>query len=205
MGRSWEDFKKNFPWKAMTVGFLIPKGILFIGISLNMLFPGALLAISWCLAVFLAAHFRERKVNIFALLALVMIFLRIAVILASKSPTLYLFAQALDSALYALVFFVSLLFPRSLIQLFAEASGVAMPDVIRKSPYYDRAWRIITAVWGAVFMIVAVILAMLKMYSLKFAAVVDMLSSWPIMIILIAFTVIFPRWYWTRNIGEIPV
>ena len=205
MGKSWEDFKKRFPWKAMTVGFLIPKGILFTGISLNMLFSGALLATLWCLAVFLAAHFREGKVNIFAVFALAMIFLRIAVILASKSPALYLFAQALDSALYASIFFISLLFPRSLIQLFAEASGVAMPDVICKSPYYGRAWRIITAVWGAVFMVVALILLMLEIHSLKSAAIVDMIASWPVMVILIAFTVIFPRWYWTKNIGEIPV
>lgn len=37
----WNDFKKNFPWKSMTIGFLIPKGMLFIGISLNALFAGA--------------------------------------------------------------------------------------------------------------------------------------------------------------------
>ena len=201
MGNSWEDFKKTFPWKAMVIGFLIPKIIFFIGISVNMLFPGAILAISWCLSVFIATHLRDSKVDIFATLAVVMILLRIVVVLASKSPKLYLIAQALDYGSCGVFCFISLLLPRSLIQLFAEESGIVMPDVIRNSPYYVKAWRIITVVWGAVFMIIAGILIMLRMGNLGSVAIVDMFAGWVSMIILIAFTVIFPRRYWTRKIG----
>lgn len=201
MGNSWNDFKKNFPWKAMIIGFLIPKGIFFIGISHNMLFGGALLAVAWCVAVSIMAGFRDRKINIFAILTVVLILLRVIVVLASKSPALYLIAQALDSTLYGIVFLGSLCFPTSLIQLFAEASGVVMPDEIRSSPYYRKAWRIITAVWGAVFMLLAAALATLKLGDLGSAAIVDMIAGWPITAALIAFTVIFPRWYWAKKIG----
>ena len=123
------------------------------------------------------------------------------VVLASKSPKLYLVAQALDYGLSGIFCFLSLLFPRSLVQLFAEESGIRMPEVIRSSPYYVKAWRIITVAWGGVFMIIAAMLVMLNMGNLGSVAIVDMVAGWASMIILIAFTVIFPRWYWTRKIG----
>lgn len=201
MNNSWEDFKKRFPWKEMTIGLLIPKALLFIGISQRRLFAGALAAMAWSLAILGIAVIRSRKVNIFAIFAVIMILVRVIVILASESPALYLFAQSLESALYAAAFFASLAFPRSIIQLFAEEAGVVIPEKIRSSEYYRRAWQIVTAAWAGVYLLVAILLAMLKMGSLKSVAVIDMLSSWPITIVLIAFTVIFPRWYWTRTLG----
>jgi hypothetical protein len=186
----------------MTVGFLIPKAILFIGISRGVLFAGAIAAMAWSLAVCWLTLARDQKINIFAVFAVIMILARVIVILVSKSPALYLFAQALESALYAAAFFVSLAFPRSIIQMFAEESGVHIPDNIRTSGYYRKAWQIVTSVWAGVYLFVAILLAMLKMTSLKSVAVIDMLSSWPITIVLIAFTVIFPRLYWTKKFGS---
>lgn len=200
--RSWDDFKKNFPWKSMTIGFLVPKGMLFAGISLNMLFAGALSATLWCGMVLLYGAMHEKKMNIFAVVAFMMIFMRVAVVLSSKSPELYMIAQAVDSSLYAFAFLVSLLFPRSIIQIFAEEAGVALPESIRTSGFYKRAWDIVSAVWGAVFAVVAVALVAARFIDMKAAVMVDMVSSWPPMVFLIAFTVIFPRWYWTKTIGE---
>ena len=202
MNRGWEDFKKSFPWKDMVIGFLIPKALLLIGISLRMLFAGAAAAMAWSLAVLGIAFIRDRKVNIFAVFAVIMILARVIVILASSSPALYLFAQSLESALYAAAFFASLAFPRSIIQLFAEQTGAKIPEKIRASEYYHKAWQIITAVWAFVYLLVAVLLVMLKISSQKSVAIIDMLASWPVTIVLVAFTVIFPRWYWTKKLGN---
>lgn len=187
----------------MVVGFLIPKAILFIGISLRMLFAGAAAAVCWSAGTLWVSRLRSGRTNIFAVLALIMIASRVVVILASRSPTLYLFAQALENALYGAAFFLSLAFPRSFIQLFAEASGARIPEAVRNSHYYCRAWRIITAVWAGVYMLAAVVLVMIRMGSMRSVAIIDMLANWPITIGLIAFTVIFPRRYWTKKLGEI--
>lgn len=189
----------------MTVGFLIPKAILFIGISRGALSAGAIAAMAWSLAVCWLTLARDRKINIFAVFAVIMILARVIVILVSKSPSLYLFAQALESALYAAAFFASLVFPRSIIQMFAEESGVHIPQKVHASEYYRKAWQIVTSVWAGVYLFIALLLAMLKMTSLKSAAIVDMLSSWPVTIVLVAFTVIFPRWYWTKKLGDFEV
>ncbi|MBN2452792.1 MAG: hypothetical protein JXB40_00830 [Candidatus Omnitrophica bacterium] len=186
----------------MTIGFLIPKAIFFIGISRGMLFAGSFFALIWCLGVLVVAYAREHKINVFAVIAVLMIFMRIAVVLASKSAALYLFAQAADSVLCGIIFLVSLFFPRSLIQILAEASGVAMPAEIRLSPFYKKAWQIITFVWGAAYMFFAVLLVTLNLTNLKAAAAIDIVAGWPFTAIMVAFTVIFPRWYW---VGRIPM
>ena len=202
MNRSWEDFKKAFPWKEMTVGFLIPKAIIFLGITWHKLIASAILAMAWSLAVCAITYIRNRKTNIFAVFAVIMILARVIVITVSKSPALYLFAQGVESGLYAAAFFVSLAFPRSIIQMFAEESGVRIPDNIRASAYYHKAWQIVTSVWATVYLFTAVLLVILKLASLKSVSIIDMLASWPITAGLIAFTVIFPRWYWTRKLGD---
>jgi len=201
MKRGWEDFKKHFPWQEMTIGFLIPKAIFFIGIGWNMLYPSAVVATGWCLAVFWVSYMRHRAVNIFAVLAVIVIVVRIVVVLASKSPVLYMYAQALDSASYGVAFLGSLFFPRSLIQLFAEASSVTIPEAVRGSVYYVKGWRIVTSVWGMVYMILAVLLVLLRSVSMKAAALIDIIASWPTLVVLIAFTVLFPRWYWSRTVA----
>ncbi len=202
MKRGWEDFKRHFPWQEMTVGFLIPKAIFFIGIGWNMLYPSAVVATAWCLGVFWVSYRRSRAVNVFAILAVIVIVARIIVVLASRNPVLYMYAQAIDSASYGVAFLGSLFFPRPLIQLFAEASSVAIPEVVRESVYYVRAWRIVTSVWGVVYMILAVLLVLMRSVSMKAAAMIDIIASWPTLIVLIAFTVVFPRWYWERTVPD---
>ena len=205
MNTAWESIKKNFPWHDAVLGYMIPKAIFLVGISRNMLFTGGIVAVAWCLAVFWFTRVRTYRVNIFAVFAVAMIMARIAVVLVSKSPTLYLFAQALDNAIFALIFIVSLFWPRSVIQIFAEESGAKIPEAVRSSVYYARAWRIITAVWGIVFLLMALVLAVLNLQSLKVVAIIDICSGWPASIILIAFTFWFPKWYWTKKLGALPL
>ncbi|MBU1869530.1 MAG: hypothetical protein KJ818_03570, partial [Candidatus Omnitrophica bacterium] len=192
--------KKNFPWKDLFLGFVVPKVILFIGISRNLTFVGGSLAFFWCLIVFLAGYRQGRKINVFAVIAVLMILARVIIVIAKNNPILYLYVMSLDNLFYGVVFLISCFFRRSLIQVFAEASGANIPEEIRKSPYYSKAWRIVTAAWGIVYFATAVILALLKLSNVKFVAGIDMLTGWPTMIALIFFTIQFPKWYWRTRI-----
>jgi hypothetical protein len=203
MGKVWEDFRGNLPWKDLLLGFLAPKAMLFAGISAHRVFIGAVAAAVWSIAVFWMTLARSKRVNVFAVLAMIAIVARVAVILASRSPVLYIYAQAIESGLYGSVFMLSLLLPRSLIQLFAEGSGVKIPERVKSSAYYRMAWQVITATWGLAYLATAAVLVTFRMVSLKWAAAIDILSNWPVTIGLILFTVTFPRWYWTRKLGDI--
>jgi hypothetical protein len=116
---------------------------------------------------------------------------------------LYILTQALDYAFYGALFLLSLFARRSIVQVFAETYSVKVPAKVAASGYDRSAWRIVTAVWGAAYMVAAAALTACRMVSMKAAAAIDIVTNWPLTCALILFTVVFPRRYWTGKLGDI--
>ena len=116
---------------------------------------------------------------------------------------MYLYVLALDNLIVGVIFMASLLFKRSLMQMFADSASAQMPQEILRSVYYGKAWRIVTFVWAIVYILFALVLVLLKACNLKIVGLIDMLAGWPLMIILFLFTLKFPAWYWKNNYAKI--
>ncbi len=202
-GSTWKSFKENFPWKDMFLGFLIPKVFFLYGVRHGMPFLWGGIALAWCVGVFYLHQVRTHKMNFFAIFAVIMIIARIIVVLAEKNPMMYLYVLALDNLILGAVFMASLLFKRSLMQMFADSASAQIPQEILRSAYYGKAWRIVTFVWAIAYILFALVLVLLKASNLKIVGLIDMLASWPLMIILFLFTLKFPAWYWKNNYAKI--
>ena len=196
---TWQVFKHNFPWKDVIVGFLIPKVIFLYGLNRKLPFFWGGIAIAWCIAVFFIGRARTHKTNIFAVLALALILVRIFVVIAQRDPRMYLVLVALDEFIFGVIFLFSLFFRRSIIEVFADASGVKAPEEIKRSKYYSEAWRIVTAVWGVAYLLFGMVLVLLNVNDLKIVGKIDMFAWLPLLVILFIFTIVFPRWYWKNN------
>ena len=199
----WKAFKNNFPAMDVIIGFIIPKAIFFIGLINGAPFLGGVIGLAWCLVIFLINYMRGRKINVFAVLAVIMIVVRIAIFTTKNNPRLYLFVQAVDNIIYAAIFLGSLFFKRSLIQFFAESSGAKFSERIRRTPYYARAWKIVTSAWGVTYVLTAFILILLKLNSMQAVGLIDLLSGWPVSTVLFIFSIQFPKWYWRKNYAKI--
>jgi hypothetical protein len=46
-------------------------------------------------------------------------------------------------------------------------------------------------------------LVLLKAYNLSIVGLIDMLASWPLVVVLFIFTLKFPAWYWKNNYAKI--
>ena len=202
-GSTWKSFKEKFPWKDMFLGFLIPKMFFLYGARHGLPFFWGAIALAWCAGVFYLHQVRTHKANFFAVFAVIMIVARIIVVIAGKSPRMYLYVLALDNFVVGVVFMASLLFKRSLMQMFADSAGAQIPREILASAYYAKAWRIVTFVWAIVFILFALALVLLKACNLRIVGLVDMLASWPLMVVLFIFTLQFPAWYWKNNYARI--
>jgi len=200
---TWKSFKDNFPWKDMFLGFLIPKVFFLYGARHGAPFLWGAIAVAWCVAVFYLHQVRTHKVNFFAIFAVIMIMARIIVVIAGRNPRMYLYVLALDNLIVGVIFMASLLFKRSLMQLFADSASAQMPQEILRSVYYGKAWRITTFVWAIVYIVFALVLVLLKACNLKIVGIIDMLASWPLMVVLFLFTLKFPAWYWKNNYANI--
>ncbi|MDD5596235.1 MAG: hypothetical protein PHY94_08365 [Candidatus Omnitrophica bacterium] len=198
----WESLLNSFPWSDMIMGFLIPKMIFLYGLNRKMPFLWGGIALVWCVVVFFMKHVKSHKVNIFAILGVVMILIRIIVVIAQRDPRMYLFLLALDNIIIGVICIVSLFFRSSIMQFFAESLNTRVPEKIKQSVYYPRAWRIVTAVWGLVYVLFSLALVLLQANNLKLVGTIDMLASWPLMIVLFIFSIQFPKWYWKKYCQE---
>ncbi|MHB8154486.1 MAG: DUF3159 domain-containing protein [Candidatus Omnitrophota bacterium] len=200
---TWKSLKENFPWKDMLLGFLIPKALFLYGVRHGAPSLWGVIAVAWCIGVFYIHQVRTHKANFFAIFAVIMIMARIIVVIAAKNPRMYLYVLALDNLIVGIIFMLSLLFKRSLMQMFADSASAQIPQEILASVYYGKAWRIVTFVWAAVYIIFAIALVLLKVCNLKIVGLIDMLASWPLMVVLFIFTLKFPGWYWKNNYAKI--
>ena len=196
----WTSLKNRFPWKDMFFGFLVPKVFFLYGARHGRPFLWGGIAITWCVAVFYLKQVRNHKVNFFAIFAVIMILARVVVVLVESNPRMYLYVLALDNFVVGFIFMASLLLKRSMMQLFADSVDTKAPPEVMRSVYYQKAWKIVTFVWGAVFMLFAFALVLLRCFDLKIVGLIDMLANWPLVIALFIFTVKFPAWYWKKRI-----
>lgn len=197
---TWKSLRENFPWKDMFLGFLIPKVSFLYGARHGMPFLWGAIAIVWCVGVFYLHQVKTHKVNFFAVFGVIMIMARIVVVLVEKDPRMYLYVLALDNFIVGVIFMFSLLFKRSLMEIFADSASAQIPREIKRSVYYGRAWRMVTFVWSLTYILFALALVLLKAANLRFVGLIDMLAGYPLMIALFIFTLKFPPWYFRRKI-----
>lgn len=203
----FEIFKQSFPWKAILFGFFIPKMIFhYFFISGNPV-KGVIIAVIWCLSYLALGFVKDKKLDWFTVMAVFFIFVRMSTFFISQHPTFAVIAGSFDSFLFALLYFGSLLFKKPLVQVFVDAIGIKeIPDFIRKTPYYRSAWVAVTMVWGLINLIQGLIYVWLKVKMPdhpEYFSGFDAVSGWPTTVLMIAFSIQFPKWYWKKYINEI--
>ena len=203
MGRgqsSWDTFKNSVSWRDITLGFIIPKVIFYIAMNKPWLTAGAAVSIFWCVCVFAIQYMRLKKTNFWALLGLSMILIQMIPVIIKNDPNVNFIASAVDSILFGAICLGSLIWGKPIIRIFAEKTGARkhIPEIILNSPYYNKAWVIITVVWAVVYLVESAIQLFLALNNYKSVLAVDVFSGWPTMVLLIFFTIQFPKLYWAR-------
>ncbi len=177
---------------------IIPIIILAVLSHFNMTLMGTILAGGWALAASTVKFARERRVNIYAMIVAGFSAIGLIGTVISRSPTFYLASPIISDLVLAAVFLGSLLFSKSLIQVFAEYETKDLfPPALRTHPRYAAAWRILTAGWGILSLTQALLRAIL-LRSAPAALYYTVSSlygniSTPLFLV---FTFWFPRWYW---------
>ena len=199
----------NFPYRQFILGALVPITVFYILHHFNRPLVGALLAIAWSLGLLAVTYWRSRRIELFPGLAIPLVLIELIGTLISRNPSFYLASAAIENLLWGLIFLVSILFPRPLIQIFAELLNPGLGSQDFFSQYnltrslYRSAWQILTAAWGVVSLSKAVILtiAQLKLPMEGFLAV-RTAAGIPVMVLMLVLSYRFPRWYWEKAMGR---
>lgn len=189
--------KQIFNWEFF-FSVVIPIIILAVLSHFNMALLGTILAGTLALAASAVKFARVRRVNIYAMIVAGFSAIGLIGTIISRSPAFYLASPIVCDLVLAAVFLGSLLFSKSLIQVFAEyETKDFFPPALRMHPRYAEVWRILTAGWGFLSLSQA-LLRVILLRSVPPALYYTISSlygniSTPFFLV---FTFWFPRWYW---------
>ncbi|WP_160672058.1 VC0807 family protein [Clostridium sp. C8-1-8] len=187
--------------KDFVISALIPI-IIFVGFDkAKLTLIGIILSALWSISVIASGFIKERKINALAAFAGTFAVIGLVGTIISKNEKFYFIAPIIQDALLALVFFGSLLFNRSLVQVIAEQTYIKnIPDKIINNPRYQSAWRILTIAWGTLNVVQAIIRALLlnHMSMSSYFAVNTTISNISDALLII-FCIMFPKWYLLRK------
>jgi len=195
----------NFPYRQFIMGALMPVSFFYVLHRFGQPLTGAMLAIGWSVILLATTYWRSRRVELFPGLAIPIITIELIGTLVFKNTELYLASAAIENVLWGLLFFGSILIRRPLIMIFAEMlnPGLGSREFLLQSnlppKLYRSAWQIITAIWGGINLLKAIILIISQLnLPLEAFLVVRTASGIPVMVLMIVFSYRFPGWYWER-------
>ena len=202
----WQTSGPRFPWRQLILGALVPITIFYALHRFGQPLTGALLAIGWSIGLLVIKYWRSRSIELFPALAIPVILIELIGTLITRNPVFYLASAAIDNVLWGLLFFISLLFARPLIQIFAELLNPGLGSQEFLSHFemsvrlYRSAWRILTVIWAVVSLMKAIILILSQLkLPLETFLIVRTASGFPVLVFMLIFTYRFPGWYWART------
>ena len=192
---------KNIFNRDFIVSAIIPIIIFAAFDNFKMTLLGIILSGVWCLGVVLINYIIERKINALAVIAGTFSAVGLIGTVISRDPTFYLVAPIVQDILGALIFFGSLFFERSLIQVIVEQSYLKnVPEDFKQTSRYKSAWRILTCAWGIMNISQAVVkIALLASVSMSSYYAISMVYGSIATPLLLAVSMTFPKWYWNRE------
>ena len=206
----WQIFGSNFPYRQLILGALVPITIFYSLHRFNRPLVGALLAIGWGTGLLVINYWRFRRIELFPGLAIPIILIELIGTLVTRNPDFYLASAAIESVLWGLLFLGSMLFPRPLIQIFAELlnPGLGSQEFLSQNKIpkrlYRATWQILSAIWGVVNLLTAIILILSQLkLPLETFLLIKTVTGLPVMVALLAFSYRFPGWYWERTKDKI--
>lgn len=195
----WQVMLKTFPMGQFILGALIPTILFLIFHKLGHPLQGAVIGSVWGLGVVLVNYWRSRRIDPLAAFGTALTVVQLIGTLITHNPALYLASSAIHSAIFGFLFLGSLLFPRSLIQVFVETSTTKKFSEFRQSRPYRTVWRIITAVWGGVLLLRAILLVIFQIrLPLSAFLAFQNITDFPLTFALFAFSFWFARQYFNR-------
>lgn len=188
---------KNVLNKDFIVSAIIPVLICLLFNKFKMDAKGIILAGIWSIGVVIFNYIKNREINVLAVITAIFSGIGLIGTIISKNPNIYLLAPIVRDVIYALIFFLSILVKRPLIQIIAEQIYLKnVPEEIKKKKSYRSVWVILTAAWGFLNLSQAIVGVILLHYMSisSYFAIITLYSniSSPL---LLAFSIAFPKWY----------
>ncbi|EKQ51704.1 MULTISPECIES: VC0807 family protein [unclassified Clostridium] len=192
---------KNVFNKDFVVSAIIPIIIFLILDRYGMTFEGIVLSGGWSIGVVLINYIKDHELNALAIMSAAFAGIGLIGTIISKNPTFYLVAPIVQDILLAAMFFGSLFFKKSLIQIIIEQSYLKNDSgETKNNPKFKSTCRFLSIAWSVLTVSQAAVRIVL-LYSVSVSTYYTISTAYgnistPLMI---AFSIMFPKWYSKRK------
>jgi len=200
----WTSLKENMPWRELLAGLIIPLNGLYIFLHFNRVLEGMVFVIIWYIILFTINIAVMKKVNIFAVITLIMILLNFFSSFFKSHPSLHIMVKALDQAVFGFIFLGSILLSKPLVLSFVNRETLErIPEKVKKSPYFLKTWNLVTAMWGIFYIITSLTIVYLGCFHKELEETVDFYTGWPATLVLLVISIKFPEYYLGKHRHDI--
>lgn len=177
---------------GLVLGSLLPVGLFYL-VYRNFGFVAAVVAVlGWSTGVFVFHLRRTGAHDVFSATTFGFACVKALAGVVSGNPLVYLAWPSLENLIYGTAFFGSALAGRPLLALYAQRL-YPIPDEVRTSPAFRRAFLIASAAWLVGHGCRAILrLWLLQTLPLEVYLVADTVAGWPINGALVGFTAWYP-------------
>jgi len=123
----------------------------------------------------------------------------IAQFLESTYP-IFTLIPSIDNTIVGLIFIGSMLRPRPFIMSLIGSKTIKRTEAqFGKSKYFFKAWFDINIVWGIFYVLQGIFISYAMVLNMDIGKLLDFLLGWPAVMVLLYFSVDYPRWYWSKH------
>jgi len=199
----WSIFKSNLsrmPWGDFLPCMFAPLVILELSSAFGASLLGVYISLGWLVLVSIIIYIRRHVISMFAIITFIMTLTQfIAGFLASQHP-FFTLIPSLDNTIVGLVFIGSMLRPRPFIMALIGKQTIERTEAkYGKSKYFFKAWFDVNIVWGIFFVLQGIFISYAMVLHADTGKLLDFLLGWPAVLVLLYFSVDYPRRYWSRH------
>jgi hypothetical protein len=198
--------KLNFssiPWRDFLLGMFFPLLLLqFVSLrSIPLL--GVYCSLLWLVSVIATTAILTRTPSIFAIITLIVTVTTVVARFLVRLSPVFALVPSLDATIIGLMFVGSMLRPRPFIMSVVGKRVIARTEAkFGKSKFFYKAWFDVNIMWGMFYMIQGIVISYAIILNTELGNVVNLLFSWPAVLLLLYISVDYPRRYWNRYWGR---
>ncbi|MBN2463110.1 MAG: hypothetical protein JXB43_05860 [Dehalococcoidia bacterium] len=202
----WSIVKLNLsrmPWRDFLPCMFAPLVILEISSSAGAQLLGVYISLAWLVMVAIIIYITKHVISLFAIITFIMTLTQfIAGFVATQHP-FFTLIPSLDNTIVGLIFIGSMLRPRPFIMALIGKETIERTEAkYGKSKYFFKAWFDINIVWGIFYVLQGIFISYTMVLNVDTGKLLDFLLGWPAVLVLLYFSVDYPRWYWSRHLEK---
>lgn len=206
---TWSIIKTNLsrmPWRDFVTGMLIPLLLLqFVSMPSVPLF-GVYCTLAWLVLVIVALRILTHTIPIFPIITLIVTATTVAGRYLTPVSPAFTLIPSLNATVIGLMFVGSMLRPRPFVMSLIGKETIERTErKFGKSKYFFKAWFDINIIWGMFYMIQGVIISYAMILNMRVGDIINLLFSWPSVLLLLYISVDYPARYWKKNWNKMRV